>query len=100
MIKGRATVTVATANCLAELPSHLTRLAAGPQRLQSPGSGLLGPGEQQKGGYRPRILGARRQLSALDYRSLSADLRPHQCDCGGKAISANMVDHRGGRKAL
>jgi xylulose-5-phosphate/fructose-6-phosphate phosphoketolase len=39
---------VAPAHRFAELPSYLTRLAAGPQRFQPPGSRLRGPRDQQE----------------------------------------------------
>ena len=57
---------------LAELPAHLARLAAGPQRLLAPGPGLHRPRRQQEGRGRPRLPAARRQHPALGRRPLPA----------------------------
>ena len=56
---------LAAADRLAELPAHLARLAAGPQRLQPPGPRLHRPRGQQEGRGHPRLPAARRQHPAV-----------------------------------
>ena len=71
---------LAQAHRLAQLPAHLARLAAGPQRLLPPGPRLHRPRRQQEGRHRPHLSPARRQHAALRRRSLPslAQLRqPH-----------------------
>ena len=57
---------------LAELPAHLARVAAGPQRLHPPGSRLPRPRRQQESRHRARLPAARRQLPAVGGRPLPA----------------------------
>ena len=52
---------VAAAHRVAELPADLARLAAGPQRLQPPGSRLHRSRGEQEGRRRARLSAARRQ---------------------------------------
>ncbi len=52
---------VAAADRLAELPAHLARVAAGPQRLLAPGPRLHRPRGQQEGRDRARLPAAGRQ---------------------------------------
>ena len=61
---------LAAAGRVAELPAHLARLAAGPQRLQPPGPRLHRPRRQQEGHRRPGLPPARRQHAALGDRPL------------------------------
>ena len=56
---------VAAADRLAELPAHLARLAAGPQRLLAPGPGVHRPRGQQEGRGRAGLPAARRQHAAV-----------------------------------
>ena len=53
---------VASADRLAQLPADLARLAAGPQRLQSPGPRLHRSRGEQEGRGDPRLPSARREL--------------------------------------
>ena len=55
---------LAAADRVAELPAQLAGLAAGPQRLQPPGSGLHRPRGEQEGRGDPRLSAARRQYAA------------------------------------
>ena len=52
---------LAAAGRLAQLPAHLARLAAGPQRLLPPGPGLHRPRAHQEGVGHARLPAARRQ---------------------------------------
>ena len=63
---------LAAADCLVELLPQFARLAAGPQRLQPPGSRLPRPCRQQEGGGHPHLPAARRQHAPVDYRPLFA----------------------------
>ena len=65
---------VAPPDRLAELSAHLARLAAGPQRLQPPGSRLRRPRRQQEGRHRPRLSAAGCQHAAVGHRPLPAHL--------------------------
>ena len=57
------------------VPAHLARLAAGPQRLLAPGSGLHRPRREQEGRGHPRLPAARREHAALGRRPLPAQPR-------------------------
>ena len=83
-----------------ELSARLPRLAAGPQRLHSPGSRLPRSRDQQKGRYRARLPAARCQLSAVGLRSLPA--QPALRKRGGcrQARPPAMADHGPGGGAL
>ena len=59
--EGDARDPVAAADRLAQLPAQLARLAAGPQRLLAPGSGLHRPRREQEGRDHPRLPAARRE---------------------------------------
>ena len=63
---------MAPSDRLAQLPLVEPRLAAGPQRLFSPGSRLHRSRDEQEGRGRARLSAAGRQLSAFGYRPLSA----------------------------
>ena len=55
---------VETAGRLSQLPAHLARLAAGPQRLLAPGSRVHRSRAHQESSGHPGLSAARRQLSA------------------------------------
>ena len=79
--EGYAGVALAPQDRLTELSARLPRLAAGSQRLHSPGSWLPRPCDQQEGRYRARLPAAGRQLSAVGLRPLPA--QPALCQRGG-----------------
>ena len=91
---------LAQADRLAELSPDLPRLAAGPQRLQPPGSGFRRLRRQQEGRHRPPLFSAGCQHAALGHRPLPEDLEPDQRDHGGQAASAAMADCRRRRTPL
>ena len=70
--EGDAQHPVAPADRVAQLPPHLARLAAGPQRLLAPGSRLHRPRREQEGGDHPRLPAAGREHAALRRRPLPA----------------------------
>ena len=73
-------IPVAPADRVAQLSAHLARLAAGPQRLQPPGSRLHRSRRQQEGGRRARLSAARREHAAVGRRSLPAQPQLRQRD--------------------
>ena len=85
---------------LAQLPPELARLAAGPQRLLAPGSGLHRPRRQQEGRGHPRLPAAGRQLPALGRRSLPAQPALRERDRRREAADARLPLHGGGDRAL
>ena len=76
---------LAAADRLAQLPAHLARLAAGPQRLQPSGPRLHRSRGQQEGGGDPRLSAARRQHAAERDRPLPAEPQLRQRDRGRQA---------------
>ena len=75
------------------------RLAAGPQRLQPPGSRLHRPCRQQEGRGRARLPAARRQLPAVGDRPLPAQPQLRQRDRRRQAAGAAVADHGRGDRA-
>ena len=64
MAQDHAAHPVAAADRLADVPAHVARLAAGPQRLLAPGPRIHRPRRQQEGRRDPRLLAAGRQHAA------------------------------------
>ena len=91
---------VAAADRLAELPAHLARLAAGPQRLLPPGPGLHRPRRQQEGRRRPGLPAAGRQHAAVGGRPLPAQPAVRQRDRRRQAAGAAVPRHGRRRRAL
>ena len=81
------------AYCVAELFAYLARLAAGPQRLQSPGSRFHRSGGEQEGRYRARLSAAGCQYTSFGDRPLPAQPELHQRDCGGQAARAAVAGY-------
>ena len=80
---------------VAQLPAHLARLAAGPQRLLAPGSGLHRPRRQQEGRGHPRLPAAGREHAALGRRPLPAQPQLRERDRRRQAAGARLpVDGR------
>ena len=65
-------IAVATADRIAELPADQPCVAAGPQRLLPPGSGLHRPRREQAGRGHPRLSATGHQLPAVGRGSLPA----------------------------
>ena len=76
------------------------RLAAGPQRLQPPGSGLHRPRGEQEGRGDPRLPAARRQLPAVGDRPLPAQPQLRQRGRRRQAAGAAVADDGPGDQAL
>ncbi len=74
-LKVTAVDPLAAADCVAQLPAQLARVAAGPQRLLAPGPRLHRPRREQEGGDHPRLPAAGRELPALGRRPLPAQPR-------------------------
>ena len=91
---------VAAADCLAQLPAHLARLAPGPQRLLAPGPGLHRPRGEQEGRHHPRVPAAGRQHPAVRHRPLPAQPQPRQRDRRRQADAAAMARHGCRHQAL
>ena len=91
---------VAAADRLAELPALVPRLAAGPQRLQPPGSRLHRPRREQEGRGDPRLPAARRQHAALRHRSVSAEPQLRERGRGRQAARAAVAHDGSGDQAL
>ena len=87
---------IASLNYLLSSP----RLAAGPQRLQPPGSRLHRPRGEQEGGGGPRLPAAGRQLPALRHRPLPAQPELRQRRRRGQAAGAAVADDGRGGQAL
>ena len=90
---------LAAADRLAQLLPQLARLAAGPQRLQPPGSRLHRPRRQQEGRGHPRLPAARRQLPALGDRPLPAQPQLRQRRRRRQAAGAAVADDGPGRSS-
>ena len=89
---------VAPADRVAQLPAHLARLAAGPQRLLAPGPRVHRPRREQEGRGHPRLPAARREHAALRRRPLPAQPRLRQRHRRGQAAGAELpLDGRGDR---
>ncbi len=91
---------LAAAGGLAQLPAHLARLAAGPQRLQPPGPRLHRPRRQQEGQRRPGLPPARRQHPALGDRPLPEEPELRQRGRRRQAALAAVARHGVGGPAL
>ena len=91
---------VAPADRLAELPAHVARLAAGPQRLQPSGPRLHRPRREQEGRRHPRLSAARREHAALGDGPLPAQPQLRQRDRRRQAAGAAMARHGRGHQAL
>ncbi len=91
---------LAQAHRFAELSAHLTRLAAGSQRLHPSGSRLSRCRRQQEGYRVPRLSSARRELSALRRRPLPAQPPLRQRDRGRQAARGAMAHHGRSDQAL
>ena len=88
---------VAAAGGLAELPALVPGLAAGPQRVLAPGSGLHRPRGQQEGRGHPRLPAAGREHAAVGRGPLPAVQALRERDRGGEAVAgAVAVDGPGG----
>ncbi len=88
---------LAAAHRLAELPAVSAGLAAGPQRVLAPGSGVHRPRGEQEGRDRPRLPAAGRQLPAVGGRPLPAQPALRQRHRGRQAAGAELAHHgRGG----
>ena len=91
---------LAAAHRVTELPAHLARLAAGPQRLHPPGPGLHRPRGQQEARDRARVPAARCQLPAADRRALPAQPQPRERGGRRQARIAAVADDGPGRRPL
>ena len=76
------------------------RLAAGPQRLQPPGSRLHRPRGEQEGRGGARLSAAGRQLPALGHRPLPAQPQLRQRHRRRQAARAAVADDGSGDQAL
>ena len=81
-------IALAAPGRLAELPAHLARLAAGPQRLLPPGPRLHRPRGEQEGRGHPGLPAAGREHAAVGGRPLPAQPGLRQRDRGGQAAAA------------
>ena len=79
---------------------YLPRLAAGPQRLQPPGSRLHRPRGQQEGRGDPRLPAARRQHPALRHGPVSAQPQLRERHRGRQAARAAVALDGPGDQAL
>ena len=93
MVEGHPPYSVARADRVAQLFSQLARLAAGPQRLQSPGPGVHRSRREQEIRSHPRLPSAGRQHAAVRDRSLHAQPQLRQCCRGRKTSRAAMARH-------
>ena len=83
---------VAAPGRVAQLPAHLPRLAAGPQRLLPPGPGLHRPRDEQEGRGDSRLPAARRQHVAVRGGPLPAEPEVRQRDRGRQAALPVRLD--------
>ena len=93
-------IPVAPLDRVAQLPALVARLAAGPQRLQPPGSRLHRPRRQQEGRGDPRLPAARRELPAQRDRPLPAEPQLRERDRRRQAARAGMAHDGAGDRAL
>ena len=91
---------LAAADRVAELPADVARLAAGPQRLQPPGSRLHRSRGEQEGRRRARLSAARCQHAALGDRPLPAQPQLRQRDRRRQAARAAVARHGCRHRAL
>ncbi|CAA9379733.1 MAG: Xylulose-5-phosphate phosphoketolase @ Fructose-6-phosphate phosphoketolase, partial [uncultured Nocardioides sp.] len=89
---------LAPADRLPELPAHLARLAAGPQRLLPPGPGVHRPRDQQEGRRGQGLPAAGRQHPALRGRPLPAQPAVRQRHGDRQAARAAVPVHGRGRR--
>jgi xylulose-5-phosphate/fructose-6-phosphate phosphoketolase len=73
VVEHRTPPSLARADRVAQLPAHVTCLAAGPQRQQPSGSGLHRPRGEQEGGRRARLPAPGREYPAVRGRPLPAE---------------------------
>ena len=88
------------ADRIAELPADLSCLAAGPQRLLPPGSGLHRPHRQEEGRRGAHLSAAGRQLPAFGRRPLPAQPQLHQPDRRRQSARVAVARRRRGRAPL
>src|SRR5471030_820296 len=100
MAEGVGRTAVAAADCLAQLPADLARLAPGPQRLHPPGSRFPRPRGQQEGQRGARLPAAGRQLPAVGDGPLPAQPPLRQRGHRRQAPVAAVAGHGRGRQAL
>ena len=93
-------IPVAPLDRVAQLPALVPRLAAGPQRLQPPGSRLHRPRREQEGRGDPRLPAARRELPAQRDRPLPAQPQLRERDRRRQAARAGVADDGAGDRAL
>ena len=98
--EGLARDLLAAPAALAQLPPQLARLAAGSQRVLTPGPGLHRPRRQQEGRDHPRLPAARRQLPALRHGPLPAQPPLRQRHRRREAARARSPLDGGGDRAL
>jgi xylulose-5-phosphate/fructose-6-phosphate phosphoketolase len=91
---------LAAARRVAELPAHLARVAAGPQRVQPSGPGLHRPRGEQEGGGRPGLPAPGHQHPAVRGRPLPAQPGLRERDRGGQAAVPRLAGHGRRRPAL
>ena len=91
---------LAAAHPVAELPAHLARVAAGPQRLLPPGPRLHRPRDEQEGRGRPGLPATRREHPAVGGRPLPAQPRLRQRHRGRQAAGTHLAGHGRGGAAL
>ena len=99
-LKVTRSIWLAQTHPVAELPAHLARVAAGPQRLLAPGPRLHRPRDQQEGRGRPGLPAAGRQHPALGHRPLPAQPRLRQRHRRRQAARADLARHGRRRPAL
>ena len=91
---------LAAADRVVQLLPQLARLAAGPQRLEPPGSRLHRPRRQQEGGGDPRLSAARCQHAVVGDRPLPAQPQLRQHRGRRQAARAAVADDGPGHQAL
>ena len=85
---------------VAELPAHLARVAAGPQRFLPPGPGFRRSRDQQEGRRGAGVLPAGHQHPAVHHRALPGVGELRQRHRGRQAAVLRLVDPRRGRQPL
>ena len=81
---------VASTRRVAQLPVELARLAAGSQRLLTPGPGLHRSRREQEGRDHPRLPAAGRELPAVGRRSLPTQQALRERDRRGQAAGSRL----------
>ena len=98
--QGDAADSVAAADRVAQLPPHVSRLAAGPQRLLAPGPRVHRSRRQQEGRRDPGVPAAGREHPALRGRSLPSEPQLRQRHRGGQATGPAVPRPRRRHQAL